>query len=180
MFDPKIDLDGIRRFQMEIRAVIRRSALSSVEREVCTAIVNLWWGKNKTGQTARGLGLSIAPIHPGTSKIARHAKVNVRSAYRAMKVLKALSVIEVLEHQNGGRNAARLKVCFHHILAIENMTKKEIHSPFLSDLKGGLLSDLTSDILSDGNKINNRITENRCQGGNVIPFRRRPKTERPL
>lgn len=179
MFDPKADLADIRRFQSEIRAVIRRSALTSNERDVCISIVNLWWGKNRNSQSARGLGIALVPIHPGTKKIARHAKVSVRSAYRAMNLLKSLSVIRVLEHQKGGRYAARLRVCFHHILALENQTKKALHLPFLADLKGGLLADLTSDILADGIVLS---TEKKIGASNVLNFSdyRKPQRERPL
>lgn len=178
MFDPKADLADIKRFQSEIRSVIRRSALTANERDVCVAIVNLWWGKNKNSQNARGLGMALVPIHPGTKKIAFHAKVKIRSAYRAMNVLKSLSIIRVVEHQKGGRHAARLTVCFHHILAIENQTKTELHLAFLADLKGCHLADLTSDILADG-KVPSTVDYNQ---ENIIRFSdyRKPSTERSL
>jgi hypothetical protein len=92
--------------------------------------------------------------------------------------LKALSIIRVLEHEKGGRYAARLRVCFHHILAIENKTKNELFAPVLADLKGCHLADLPSDILADGKVPSTVITKKE----NIIRFSdyRKPPTERPL
>jgi len=179
MFDPKTDIAGIRRFQSEIRSVIRRSALTSNERDVCTTIVNMWWGKNRNSLSARGLGIALVPIHPGTEKIARQSKVGVRSTYRAMKVLKALSIIRVVEHEKGGRYSARLQVCFHHILALEKQTKEALRLIILSDLKGCHLSDLTPDILADG--ISTGIGKEPFHENVIVfdPARRNPKG-RPL
>ena len=126
MFDASADLKQLREFQNTIRRTIRNSYLTAAEKSVGLALVNWWWGRNKRSMSARGLGATCEPIHPGAAKLARAARVSVRSAKYALATLRAIGVIEVVGGHGGGSKSARLMVSFHHILMLDATPKADL------------------------------------------------------
>ena len=65
-------------FRRAVRAAIRQSALSKSEQAVTLALANLWFHHKPKGE-----------MHPGRAKIARRARVSIKTVTRTMAKLKA-------------------------------------------------------------------------------------------
>ena len=128
MFDPSIDLAGIRKFQFEIRAAIRKSNLTPCEKEVALVLVNLWWGRNKNSYSARGLGSELVEIYPGVKRISKMSKTSRRTSISALHLMRVLGAVNVTQNAKGGNGAQRLLLCFHGILVMCSMSKSDVKS----------------------------------------------------
>ncbi len=83
----------MRRF---VRSSIQRSPLTSAEAKITTALVNLWF-HHKNGE-----GL----IRPGREKVAKRARVSVRTVASCLLMLRENNVLKIVSHGNGGWHTA--------------------------------------------------------------------------
>lgn len=88
-------------FRRLVRACIRKSDLTKSEQAVTTAVVNLWFHHK-----AKGV------VYPGRARLAKSAKVSVRTVASTLAKLRAAGVLRVVSHGKGGRAATRYRLRF--------------------------------------------------------------------
>jgi len=84
-------------FQRLIRSAIRNSTLTRGERDVTLAMINHWFHHNSGAKDY---------IHPGRKRIAKKARVSMRTTARTFAMLRAAGVLLPTEYLSGGANMA--------------------------------------------------------------------------
>jgi predicted DNA-binding transcriptional regulator YafY len=80
-----------------MRSAVNRSDLTRTEKEIITAILNLWL-HHRNGP--------LGYIHPSKRMIARRATCTERTVQRCLQMLKASGVLIVVRNEKGGRRLA--------------------------------------------------------------------------
>ena len=97
---------ALRRF---VRSAIKHSDLSRANKDVTTAIVNLWFHHRNGPEGV---------IHPGRDKLAKSAKCTVKSVSRCLSMLKVAGVVVAVKYENGGQLSTRYRVRIGALLAL--------------------------------------------------------------
>jgi hypothetical protein len=121
----KIIEKALSAYRNEMRACARAAPFVMSEREVLIAIMASYWARNKTQEAHRGHGRQVVPIHPGIDKVAKSAKVSRRTCQRALAMLRAVGVVQVVEYPGGGRYAERWVVNFSNLIAFRDCPKSD-------------------------------------------------------
>lgn len=79
-----------------VRDAIRKGPFTKGQRDVTLALVNHWFHHKGTAK----------PIHPGREKLARKAKVSVRTVASSLSMLRAAGVLVVVSNLRGGHDTA--------------------------------------------------------------------------
>lgn len=95
-------------FRRLVREAIRKCPdFTKSERDVCLAMVNLWF-HHKGGPKGY--------IHPGRALLAKRAKCTEKTVSRSLAKLRAIGAIIPLNEPNGGRIATRYQVSISDLL----------------------------------------------------------------
>jgi hypothetical protein len=84
-----------------VREAIRNSKLTKSEQGVTLALANLWFHHRN---------ITEAVIRPGRERLARKARVSVRTVASTLAKLRAAGVLSAVKYANGGRNATRYQM----------------------------------------------------------------------
>jgi hypothetical protein len=153
-------------FARMCRDAIRKSSLTKSQKEVTIVLVNIWF-YHKGGK---------AVMHPGRKKVAKKARVSVRTVASTMDMLRAAGVLRVVSHAKGGRTSTRYKLKFAPLLILCGCDLPEWMEgelmPILRDIQSGncTLSEteiarLPSAKIAHGNKgANSGEVEGSSQG----------------
>jgi hypothetical protein len=176
--------DGLQIWKSDVRRAVKAIGLHRTEVDVCIAILNHYWGVNKSKNSARGLGHDVLPVYPGAAKIADKAKVHLKSALNALRLLRKLNIIKVVGFDKGGRGfSQRFLINFNEIFASKGIDPIELAAlrpTQKAGNKGGNKGGNSAAIIADG--LNSIIIEEKDSSRKVIDFsdHRKPLRERPL
>ncbi|WP_323012916.1 hypothetical protein [Devosia sp.] len=96
-------------FRRHVREAIRKTPLlNKSERDFALGIVNLWFVHRN------GDGF----IHPGAERLAKKARVSLRSAKTYLSRLREMAVIRAVAYAKGGRKATRYVVDLSRLMAL--------------------------------------------------------------
>ncbi len=82
-----------------MRRQVRNAKISKYDRDVVLAVLNHWFAHKQKGV-----------MHPGRDKIAKVARVSVRTVATMFGRMREAGVLEVVSHGKGGRHATRYKM----------------------------------------------------------------------
>lgn len=137
-------------FRRVIRQCVRRGPFTKSEREVALAFVNHWFHHRNSAKQV---------VHPGRKKLAKRAKVSIRTVASTLDMLRAHGAIVAVAHLHGLHG---------------NATEYVVNVPALTDLcamkKADLAVDGVQNCTGPGSaKIAHRIN-------NVVPFPSQKRT----
>jgi hypothetical protein len=96
------------RFQRQLRADVRKSALTRSEKDVLIAFLNHWFHHRHKG-----------PVHPGRKKLAKRANVHINSVKATLAMLREFGAIEATAFLFGKcGNATEYTVSLPHLEAL--------------------------------------------------------------
>lgn len=128
-------------FRRLVRTAIRKSSLTKSEQAVTIAVANLWFHH-------KGKGV----MHPGRERIAKSARVSIKTVTRTLSKMKASGCIVAVSHESGGRAATRYRVRFVPLLMFCGAKLPEWIEGELVPLSSGGMSRFTGDKMSHGLK----------------------------
>ena len=167
-------------WKADVRRAVKAIGLHRSEVDVCIAILNHYWAINKGKNNARGMGHNVAPVHPGSAKIAKTAGVSNKAALLAMRLLRKLGILKLVGFAKGGRGfSQRFLINFQDIYALKGVEKSDIQA-LRPKRKAGNKGGHKQATVADGLKT--LITEKSSDQGNVLQFSNyhKPPKGRPL
>jgi hypothetical protein len=97
-------------FRRLVRQAIRKADFTKSERDVTLALVNHWFHHK---------GSSGGLVHPGREKLAKRAKVSVRTVASTLAMLRAAGVLEPVSNLYGGKGkATAYRLQIHPLLTL--------------------------------------------------------------
>ncbi|MEN9924035.1 MAG: hypothetical protein RL268_161 [Pseudomonadota bacterium] len=80
-----------------IRKSVKAAPITRSERDILISLLNFWWHHKDAGRNV---------FHPGREKLAKRAKVTVKTVARCLKKLRDAGVLVTVSHPRGGWGTA--------------------------------------------------------------------------